>query len=167
MNNHDVCLVVRLKWLEAYNHLFGYIRWGLNLTYAKIVWAKYNSHCDQLRWEGKCEVNDNVHSWMSMQEKDVQTIPMKRFRKYVLCREKDLEKNLNHSTIWFLSCLFTVESPKISVVFIDSLFHTGSSPNSLGDDKVSMLTHTYPHKPQGRNKVTICNHQADSPLYVA
>ena len=33
-------------------------------------------------------------------------------------------------------------------------------------DKVSMLTHTYPHKPQRKTKVTICNHQADSPLYV-
>ena len=29
-----------------------------------------------------------------------------------------------------------------------------------------MLTHTYPHKPQKKIKVTICNHQADSPLYV-
>ena len=37
---------------------------------------------------------------------------------------------------------------------------------SLGGDKVSMLTHTYPHKPLRKNKVTICNHQADSPLYV-
>ena len=34
-------------------------------------------------------------------------------------------------------------------------------------DKVSMLTHTYPHcKPLVKTKVTICNHQADSPLYV-
>ena len=29
-----------------------------------------------------------------------------------------------------------------------------------------MLTHTYPHKPLRMIKVTICNHQADSPLYV-
>ena len=36
----------------------------------------------------------------------------------------------------------------------------------LGDDKVSMLSHTYPHKPLRKTKVTICNHQADSPLYV-
>ena len=37
---------------------------------------------------------------------------------------------------------------------------------ALGGDKVSMLTHTYPHKPLGNIEVTICNHQADSPLYV-
>ena len=37
---------------------------------------------------------------------------------------------------------------------------------SLGGDKVSMLTHIYPHKPQGNIEVTICNHQADSPLFV-
>ena len=29
-----------------------------------------------------------------------------------------------------------------------------------------MLAHTYPHKPQRKNKMTICNHQADSPLYL-
>ena len=33
-------------------------------------------------------------------------------------------------------------------------------------DKVSMLTHTYPHNPMREIKVTICDHQADSPLYV-
>ena len=37
---------------------------------------------------------------------------------------------------------------------------------TLGGDKVSMLTHTYPHKPLMKIKVTICNHQAGSPLYV-
>ena len=37
---------------------------------------------------------------------------------------------------------------------------------SLGGDKVSMLTHTYPHKPRRKTEVTICNHQADSPLCV-
>ena len=35
-----------------------------------------------------------------------------------------------------------------------------------GGYKVSMLTHTYPHKPMRKIKVTICNHQTDSPLYV-
>ena len=29
-----------------------------------------------------------------------------------------------------------------------------------------MFTHTYPHKPLRKIKVTICNHQADNPLYV-
>ena len=33
-------------------------------------------------------------------------------------------------------------------------------------DIASVLTHTYPHKPPRKTKVTICNHQADSPLYV-
>ena len=37
---------------------------------------------------------------------------------------------------------------------------------TLWGDKVSMLTHTYPHKPLRKIKVTKCNHQADSPLYV-
>ena len=37
---------------------------------------------------------------------------------------------------------------------------------TLGGDQVSMLTHTYPHKPLKKIYVTMCNHQADSPLYV-
>ena len=36
----------------------------------------------------------------------------------------------------------------------------------LKGDKVSMLTHTYPYKPLRKIEVAICNHQADSPLYV-
>ena len=36
----------------------------------------------------------------------------------------------------------------------------------LGGDKVSMLTHTYPHKPLRKIAMSICNHQADSQLYV-
>ena len=36
----------------------------------------------------------------------------------------------------------------------------------LGGNKVSMLTHTYPHKSLRKIKVTICNHQADNSLYV-
>ena len=34
-----------------------------------------------------------------------------------------------------------------------------------GGDKVCMLTCTHPHKPLRTIKVTVCNHQADSPLY--
>ena len=37
---------------------------------------------------------------------------------------------------------------------------------TLGGDKVGMLIHTYTHKLLSKIKVTICNHQADSPLYV-
>ena len=33
-------------------------------------------------------------------------------------------------------------------------------------DKVSMWTHTYPHNPPRKIKVTICSHQVDNPLYV-
>ena len=35
-----------------------------------------------------------------------------------------------------------------------------------GGDKVSMLAHTYSHKSSRKIKVTICSHQANSPLYV-
>ena len=43
-----------------------------------------------------------------------------------------------------------------------SLFST----NALRGDKVSMLTHTYPHKPLRKIKAAECTHQADSPLNV-
>ena len=36
---------------------------------------------------------------------------------------------------------------------------------TLGGDKENMLTHTY-LKPIRKIKVTICNHQSDSPFYV-
>ena len=36
------------------------------------------------------------------------------------------------------------------------------SLNTLRGDKVSMLTHLYPHKPLRKTEVTICNHQPDS-----
>ena len=44
--------------------------------------------------------------------------------------------------------------------------HGLSIDGTLGGDKMRMLTHTYQHKPLRKIKVTICNHQADSPLYV-
>ena len=34
----------------------------------------------------------------------------------------------------------------------------------LGGDKVSLLTHTYPHKTLRKIKVATCNHQADSSI---
>ena len=37
---------------------------------------------------------------------------------------------------------------------------------TLWGDKVSMLTHIYPHKPRRKIEVTTQNHQADSPLCV-
>ena len=36
----------------------------------------------------------------------------------------------------------------------------------LGSDRVSMLTHTYPHKLLRKTKVTICNHEVDSLFYL-
>ena len=38
--------------------------------------------------------------------------------------------------------------------------------SSLGGDKVSILTHVYPHKLLREFKVAIRNHKSDSPLYV-
>ena len=38
--------------------------------------------------------------------------------------------------------------------------------DTLGGDKVSVLTHTYSHKPVRQITVTVYNHQADSPLHV-
>ena len=52
----------------------------------------------------------------------------------------------------------------------DDVHCTESSPHvhgtTLWGDKVSMLTHIYPHKPWRDIEVTICKHQADSPHYV-
>ena len=45
------------------------------------------------------------------------------------------------------------------------LKHNATSIDPQGD-KVSRLTHAYPHKPQRKVKVTTYNHQADSPLCV-
>ena len=39
-------------------------------------------------------------------------------------------------------------------------------PIPLRGNKVSLLTHTYPHKPLRKIKVTMRNHQVDSPFYV-
>ena len=41
-----------------------------------------------------------------------------------------------------------------------------SSCCHLRSDKVSMLTHTDPHKPLVKIKLTTCHHQDDNPLYV-
>ena len=38
--------------------------------------------------------------------------------------------------------------------------------STLRGDKVSMLTHTYSHKPPRKIRVARCSHQADNPLYV-
>ena len=48
------------------------------------------------------------------------------------------------------------------LIWITQHAHKGT----IGGDKVSMLTHTYPRKPPRNIKVTICNHQAESPNYL-
>ena len=60
------------------------------------------------------------------------------------------------------------EIPSCSNYFAISDFTNNKHPKfgSLGGDKVSMLTHNYPHKPLRKIEVTICKHQADSPFYV-
>ena len=47
---------------------------------------------------------------------------------------------------------------------VTEMSYSFSAP--LRNDKMTMSTHTYLHKPLRKIKVTICNHQADSPLYV-
>ena len=64
-------------------------------------------------------------------------------------------------------CLYTNNlSHSVSSNFQTSLSSKYSEKVTLGGDKVSVLIHTYPHKPLTKIKVTICNHQADSQLYV-
>ena len=41
-----------------------------------------------------------------------------------------------------------------------------SQNHKLGSDKVSILIHAYPHKPTGKIKEAICNHQAGCPFYL-
>ena len=53
-------------------------------------------------------------------------------------------------------------APRTSVTPVHSI----SQSDPLWGDKVSMLTHIYPHKPWRNIEVTMQNHQADSPLYV-
>ena len=71
--------------------------------------------------------------------------------------------------VWHLCCVFFREMRYLKQVFL-YLYIDFKSLNlhlwTLGGDKVSMLTHTYPHKPLRKIKVTMCNHQADSQLYV-
>ena len=50
------------------------------------------------------------------------------------------------------------------VVKIVLQFKMSYKTSSLGGNKVNMLTHAHPHKPQGKIKVVICNH--DSSFYL-
>ena len=65
---------------------------------------------------------------------------------------------------------YAIPETKRNVAAVNAKYNwaiTVSPPiSTLRGDKVSMLTHTYPHKPLRKIKVTICNHQADDPLYV-
>ena len=70
-------------------------------------------------------------------------------QKWVLCKEVCMHKSLNLTPF-----------PKFILQFCIHKDWT------LGDDKGSMLTHTYPLKDLRKIEVTTCNRQADSPLYV-
>ena len=67
--------------------------------------------------------------------------------------------------LWFFKMILETDSWGISLAVLTTPWFL---PRWLpsGGDKVSMLTHTYEHKPLRNIEVTICNHQADSPLYV-
>ena len=68
------------------------------------------------------------------------------------------------AVIWVHSISFEA---KFMCISFAELFHkVFISIIPFGGDKVSMLTHTYPHKPLRKIKMTICNHQVDSPLHV-
>ena len=57
----------------------------------------------------------------------------------------------------------TVQCVHVCVCVFDLFLYTRQVPQGW---KVSMLIDTYPHKALRKIKVTICNHQADSQLYV-
>ena len=50
----------------------------------------------------------------------------------------------------------------LSVAYTEMVHLLPHSYLSLRGDKVSMLTHIYPHKPLRYTEMTVCNHQADS-----
>ena len=79
---------------------------------------------------------------------------------------------VNFPTEWTVNtCLCSIF---ISISHLRDLLEIGClslspltpTPVPFRGDNVSMLIHTYPHKPLRKIKVTICNHQADSPLYL-
>ena len=51
-------------------------------------------------------------------------------------------------------------------IYINIYMYINDLTRTLRGDKVSMLTHTYPHKPLRKIKVAICIHQVDTPLNV-
>ena len=61
---------------------------------------------------------------------------------------------------------FWAQQPEVWFLQAEAQFHIRKITDPLWGDKVSMLTHIYPHKPWRNIEVTMQNHQADSPLYV-
>ena len=59
-----------------------------------------------------------------------------------------------------------VQGHTVGSLHINPVILATHRPSGGGLDKVSMLTHTYPHKLLRKIKVTVCNHQADSSFYV-
>ena len=54
----------------------------------------------------------------------------------------------------------------VTSIYIITIHHCDLVDNALRCDKVSMLTHTYQHKPLRKIKVAICNNQVDSLFYL-
>ena len=77
--------------LEEYVDSCVYVGRGLNLPYAE-MWAKYDSHRYRLQnpadSEAHREIYDEVRKWLCMKEKDIKSVQMKRFKKYILEKEK-------------------------------------------------------------------------------
>ena len=96
------------------------------------------------------------------------TMPLRLWTKVATSGRQPGSSVLYHSTT--TACAVNMSSVITSskkAIFLPGLVCLSVSRiTHLGGDKVSMLTHTYPHKPLRMIKVTICNHQADSPLYV-
>ena len=97
------------------------------------------------------------------------------------CQQNDLSWASREGVVWALSfftkqvemkiccsntvlCMCNKGNTSPNLFHAHFLFFTLDGP--LRGDKVSVLTHIYPHKPLRKIKVTTCNHQADSPLYV-
>ena len=81
------------------------------------------------------------------------------------CQFKLLKQTCKTVSEHSLQSINLIKHPTI-IKPIDQLTFQPTHLPHLRGDKVSMFGHTYPHKPLRKIKMTICNHQTDSPLYV-
>ena len=91
-------------------------------------------------------------------------MPLLIFRIYTY-RSNMFWNHMIKSAYWRALC------EKILKVCLSVFVYITVSPRScmyraLRGDKVSMLSHIYPHKPLRKIELAICSPQADSPLYV-